>query len=284
MELKKNALNNYYYSQGEGKPIVFIHGFPDCAKNFKHQLNFFADQGYQAIAPYLPGYHPNDQQLDTYQSVRIAEEFILNIECITNQKITLFGHDWGSSIAYGIAGIKPDLVERLITVSVPHGISVGTSFLSDAEQQRKSWYMFFFQLAIADMAVQFNNFKFIERLWTDWSPNWPEYKDYAKHAIEVLSEENVLDRALSYYRCTFQPELQTPRINELTDLLASEKIKPPSLYLHGENDGCIGPYLSDGMEEYFDNLEVKILEDCGHFLHLEKPDLTNKIILDFLNS
>ncbi len=283
MELLKSGSGHYYFTEGQGDPIVFLHGFPDCPENYKDQLSFFASKGYQAFVPYMPGYHPEDKELDTYQSVRIAENMIEFIESVTDQKICLFGHDWGSSVSYAVAGLRPDLVSKLISVSVPHGISVGTSFLSDAEQQRKSWYMFFFQLEIAEAAVSFNNFNFIDRLWSDWSPNWPEYKEYAKTTIDVLSKDSVLSKALAYYRCTFQPGLQNERINELANNLLTEKISMPSLYLHGENDGCIGHYLSEGMENFFEDLEVKILPDCGHFLHLEKKDLVNNLVLDFID-
>ena len=284
MNLSKSNSGHYYYSMGEGDPLLLLHGFPDCAENFQYQLEYFSSYGYQVIAPYLPGYHPEDKELDTYQSLRIAEEIIVFTRSITDKKINLFGHDWGASIAYGIAGLEPDLVNKLITVSVPHGISVGASFLSDGDQQRKSWYMFFFQLPIADLAVANSDFNFIERLWMDWSPNWPDYEPYAKKTITVLSQENVLSKALAYYRCTFQESLQTERINSLAEELMVQKIQMPSLYLHGENDGCIGANLSDGMENFFEDLQIKILPDCGHFLHLEKPEEVNKIILDFLSS
>ena len=283
MELLKSSSEHYYYSEGQGDPIVFLHGFPDCPENYKDQLSFFASKGYQVFVPYMPGYHPDDKDLDTYQSVRIAEDMINFIESVTNQKIVLFGHDWGSSVSYAIAGLRPDLVSKLISVSVPHGLSVGTAFLSDAEQQRKSWYMFFFQLEIADVAVPFNDFNFIKKLWSDWSPNWPEYEEYAKSTIEVLSKESVLSKALAYYRCTFQPELQNERINELANSLLAKKISMPSLYLHGENDGCIGHYLSEDMENFFEDIAIKILPDCGHFLHLEKKELTNSLILEFIS-
>ena len=283
MKLLKSDSDHYYFTEGNGEPIVFLHGFPDCPENYKDQLSFFASKGYQAFVPYMPGYHPEDEELDTYQSVRIAENIIEFIESVTDKKIFLFGHDWGSSVSYAVAGLRPDLVSKLISVSVPHGISVGTSFLSDAEQQRKSWYMFFFQLEIAEAAVSFNNYKFIDRLWSDWSPNWPEYKEYAETTIEVLSKDSVLSKALAYYRSTFQPELQKERINELANKLLTEKISVPSLYLHGENDGCIGHYLSEGMESFFEDLEIKILPDCGHFLHLEKKDLANNLVLDFID-
>ena len=217
MELLKSSSGHYYYAEGQGCPIVFLHGFPDCPENYKDQLSFFASKGYQAYVPYMPGYHPEDKDLDTYQSVRIAEDMINFIESVTDQKTVLFGHDWGSSVSYAIAGLRPDLVSKLISVSVPHGLSVGTAFLSDAEQQRKSWYMFFFQLEIAAVAVPVNDCNFIKKLWSDSSPNWPEYEEYAKSTIEVLSKESVLSKALAYYRCTFQPELQNERINELAN-------------------------------------------------------------------
>ena len=284
MELLKSNRGFYYYSLGKGEPLLLLHGFPDCAENFSHQLTFFAENGYQVIAPFLPGYHPEDEELDTYQSLRIAEEIIKFTKSVTDKKISLFGHDWGASIAYGMAGLEPELINKMITVSVPHGISVGASFLSDGDQQRKSWYMFFFQLPMSDLAVPNNNFNLVERLWMDWSPNWPDYKSYADKTIAVLSRGNVLSKALAYYRCTFQESLQTDRINSLTGELSAQKIKPPSLYLHGENDGCIGANLSEGMENFFDDLEIKILPNCGHFLHLEKPKEVNQIILDFLSS
>ena len=64
----------------------------------------------------------------------------------------------------------------------------------------------------------------------------------------------------------------------------TDKFKMPALYLHGKNDGCISSELSAGMEESFENLKKLELEDCGHFLHLEMSDETNKILLDFLKS
>ena len=283
MKLEKSSSAYHYFVSGKGEPLILLHGFPDCAENYFHQLEFFSSKGFQVFAPFMPGYHPEDAELDTYQSLRISEEIIKFSRSVTDRKINLVGHDWGAAVAYGIAGLAPELVNKLIAVSVPHGPNLGESFISDGDQQRKSWYMFFFQLPMADLAVPTNNFSFIDRLWTDWSPNWPEYKVYCDRTIEILSQENVLSKALAYYRNTFQPSLQSDRVNQMQEKLGVNKIRPPTLYLHGENDGCIAANLSEGMEANFEDLEIKILPDCGHFLHLEKPDEVNKIILDFLS-
>jgi len=283
MKLEQSSSAHYYFVSGKGEPLILLHGFPDCAENYFHQLEFFSSKGFQVFAPFMPGYHPEDAELDTYQSLRISEEIIKFSRSVTDRKINLVGHDWGAAVAYGIAGLEPELVNKLIALSVPHGPNLGESFILDGDQQRKSWYMFFFQLPMADLAVPTNNFSFIDRLWTDWSPNWPEYKVYCDRTIEILSQENVLSKALAYYRSTFQPSLQSDRVNQMQEEIGVNKIRPPTLYLHGENDGCIAANLSEGMEANFENLEIKILPDCGHFLHLEKPDEVNKIILDFLS-
>ena len=91
----------------------------------------------------------------------------------------------------------------------------------------------------------------------------------------------VLSKALAYYRCTFQQELQTDRINKLAESLLAEKISTPSLYLHGENDGCIGHYLYEGMENFFEHIVIKIVhinhsvKDKSHYMKV----FTVKIIV-----
>lgn len=278
-----NKLN--YYSKGEGKPLYLIHGFPDCAENFENQIDFFSQNGFKVIAPFLPGYHEHDEELDTYQTLRIAEILIEFIESVTgDEKIYLYGHDWGAPISYGIAQLKPDLINKFSTASVPHGISVQTAFLTDGDQQRMSWYMFFFQLPLADVSVPLNEYEFINRLWREWSPDLEEYKKYSKRVVSILEKPNVLNKALAYYRSTFQESLQIERINNKSLELLTTKIEPACLYFHGKNDGCIDYRLVEGMDDYFNSLEINILEDCGHFLHIEKPEVFNKALLEFFTN
>ncbi|MBT4087053.1 MAG: alpha/beta hydrolase, partial [Deltaproteobacteria bacterium] len=200
-----------------------------------------------------------------------------------DKKISLFGHDWGASIAYGMAGLEPDLIDKMITVSVPHGINVGASFLSDGDQQRKSWYMFFFQTALADKAVPFNDYAFIDRLWQDWSPGWQYPTEEMAALKETLSGPGVLPAVLGYYRAMFQAGFRDPNLSDLQGRMAGELIKVPTLYLHGENDGCIGSYLSDGMDALFTGgYRREILPNAGHFLHQERPLEVNQLVDAFL--
>ena len=83
----------------------------------------------------------------------------------------IFGHDWGAIAAYGTAIIAPTRVTKLVTSAVAFGPSVLNAFLTNYDQQRRSWYMFFFQLrGISDRVVARDDFAFVEKLWRDWSP------------------------------------------------------------------------------------------------------------------
>ena len=284
MNLLKSNSDNYYYSEGSGQPMILLHGFPDCAQNYENQINYFSKRGYEVFCPFMPGYHPDDKKLPSYDPTTISLEIISFIQSLNVSPVTLIGHDWGASTAYGVASMEPSIVNRLITLSVPHGSKLVQAILTDGDQQRRSWYMFYFQLELADMGVPLNDYEFIDRLWREWSPDWPGYKEFSMNTIKVLSEDGVLNKALAYYRSTFQTTMSGPELSAEQMERRDQKISCPALYLHGKNDGCIGSNLVNGMEENFEDLTVKILDDCGHFLHLEKPKEVNKIILEFLSN
>ena len=115
MKLSSKNSNLHYFQAGQGDPLVFLHGFPDCAVNYKKQIEFFSSNGFEVFVPLMPGYHEDDQELDTYQSLRIAEELSTFINSVTDKPINLFGHDWGATAAYGIANLIPEKVAKLIT-------------------------------------------------------------------------------------------------------------------------------------------------------------------------
>ena len=63
----------------------------------------------------------------------------------------------------------------------------------------------------------------------------------------------------------------------------AEPIEVPALYVHGADDGCIGVDISEGMEGLFPNgLQYVVVENAGHFVHLERPEVFNDLVLEFL--
>ena len=269
---------------GDGPLVLCLHGFPDHAYSFRHQLPALAAAGFRAVAPFMRGYAPTEIPADgRYQSAVLAQDTVALISALGYSSAHLFGHDWGAIAATGAAILAPEKVSKLVTAAVPHGPSVLNAFLTSYDQQHRSWYMFFFQSPFADAAVAHDDFRFIERLWQDWSPGWKYPPDAMAGLKETFRQPGVLQAALGYYRATLNPMNQDPALADIQTRISMASVAAPSLVFHGARDGCMGVDLLDGMETLFPNgLRKVVVPDAGHFVHQEKPDIVNRVLIEFL--
>jgi pimeloyl-ACP methyl ester carboxylesterase len=281
--IQANGLTFHTLEAGAGPTVLALHGFPDHARSYRHQMTALAAAGYRVVAPYLRGYAPTEIPEGGYFGVpALAADAVALAAALSHEPVVLIGHDWGAAAAHAAAALSPESFSKLITLSVPYGPALTQSLILSPEQQRRSWYMFYFQLPFAEDAVAFDDFAFIERLWRDWSPGWDFPRSELDAVKRTLGRPGVLTAALSYYRHTFNPPPNAPSLAEVT---APRQIQVPTLYFHGRNDGCIGAELAEGMEAFFDRgLEQVIVEDAGHFVHQERPEEVNRRILEFLGA
>ena len=120
-------------------------------------------------------------------------------------------------------------------------------------------------------------------LWRDWSPGWTPSPDDMKAIRTAFASPGVTSAALDYYRCALGTAADAGQHAELQRRIGVEPIRVPCLYLHGDQDGCIGYAVASGMAELFPNgLDRRLLPGVGHFLHLERPDDVNGIIAAYL--
>ena len=268
---------------GDGPLVLCLHGFPDYPGTFGAQLEAFAAAGYRAVAPFLRGYHPDTlDAAGSYQTVALANDVHDLIEALGYHDAVLLGHDWGAAIAAAATVAEPARVRALVTAAVPYGGRLAEAFVTDAEQQRRSWYMFFFQMPFAELAVAHDDMQFVRRLWHDWSPGWAFEESDIRPVLDTLARPGVLDAALTYYRCALDPAYQKPELAEAAARIG-EPIGVPTLHLHGGTDGCIGADMTAGMADAFSGtFELELLPDAGHFLHREEPAAVNERVLAFL--
>lgn len=284
--VRANGLRFATLEAGDGPLVLCLHGFPDHARTFRHQLPALAAAGYRAVAPFMRGYAPTDiPAAGPYHTPALAQDVLTLIEALGYREAVVFGHDWGALAAYGAAILAPQRVRRLVTAALPYGPSFLQALTTNYDQQRRSWYMFFFQHPMADTAVAHADFQFIERLWQDWSPGWR----YPPEEIEALKvtfrSPGVLEAALGYYRAALSPQPFDPAVAELQARLSLSPIETPTLAFHGARDGCAGVELLDGMEAFFPNgLTTVIIPEAGHFVHQEQPEAVNRHLLAFLSA
>jgi pimeloyl-ACP methyl ester carboxylesterase len=263
---------------------VCLHGFPDAAHTWRYLLPALADAGYRAVAPWLRGYAPTSVPEDgCYQTAVLGQDAnALHRAFGGDDRAVLIGHDWGALAAYtAVHDTTP--WRRVVTLAVPPPGAVAAGFLSYTQLQ-KSWYMFFFQHPLAEMAVGADDLAFIDRLWADWSPGYDATGDLPA-VKDALRADGNLAAALGYYRATLSGVgvSDDPHLTELQNA-SGGPVPGPTLYLHGRDDGCMGPELAEMGGDLLPHEEsrVEIVEGAGHFLHLERPDEVNWLILDFL--
>lgn len=279
-----NGLDFPVLEVGDGPLVLCLHGFPDHSQSWVHVLGRLAQEGYRAVAPSLRGYWAGGAAPDgSYRAAALGQDVLALIEALGAEQAHLIGHDFGARAAYSAASLDAARIRKLVGLAVPYGKGLPQAFVADGDQQRRSWYMFFFHSRFAEPAVQLNDFAFLDRLWREWSPGYQMPASDRKALIDAFSQPGVLPQTLAYYRQLFAPPPEAEA--QALETRANGPIAVPTLYLHGEQDGCMSVRLSDDMAAAFTKgFERVVMPGVGHFLHLEEPEAVLSHILPFLKS
>jgi pimeloyl-ACP methyl ester carboxylesterase len=278
-----NGVDFAVLSMGDGPLALCVHGFPDCAHTWRHLLPELASAGYRAVAPFQRGYAPTSIPTDgRYQTGVLALDLNSLHEALGGDgEAVVIGHDWGAPATYGAAVLAPERWRKVVGLAVPPGPAFGMSLVTNLVQLKRSWYMFFFQSPFSDMVVPANDMAYIDMLWSDWSPGYDATHDLAQ-VKAALADPAHLAAALGYYRAALGDGYKDPAL-DIEQAAAGSVPTQPTLYLHGRDDGGIGAEVAELAASMVPaNVTVEIIDRTGHFLQLERPDVVNARILEFL--
>jgi pimeloyl-ACP methyl ester carboxylesterase len=283
-QVTANGVQFSYLEMGpaDGPLALCLHGFPDSAHTWRFLLPELAAAGFHAVAPFLRGYAPTAIPSDgRYQVGALARDAnSLHAALGGADDAVIIGHDWGALTAYAAVAHQPDLWRRAVTAAVPPTASIGMSLFTYAQLQR-SWYMFFFLSPMAEIALPLDDYAFIDGLWADWSPGYDASFDVAR-VKESIGDPEHIAAAIGYYRAMFDPALQDPELADEQNAALAPTPKP-TLYLHGRNDGCmLLSSIGNPLDFMAEGSQMVVLEDAGHFMHVEQPDVVNRHIVEFL--
>jgi pimeloyl-ACP methyl ester carboxylesterase len=296
--VRANDLEFGLLEAGSGPLALCLHGFPDTAHTWRHLLPALAGAGFHAVAPFMRGYAPTAVPADgAYQlGALVADAVALHEALGGGADAVLVGHDWGAEAAYGAAAHALGRWRRLVTLAVPPA-SLDPVLFSDYKQLKRFFYLFLFRdpLGFADALVAGDGMSFLDRLWQDWSPGYDAGEDLAR-VKESLREPANLAAAIGYYRAAGAagdsggssgagggPAESAGRY-AAEQQAAGRQAPQPTLYLHGAADGCIRADLARRAERLLaPSSRMTVIENAGHFLHLEKPGEVNKHILAWLS-
>jgi soluble epoxide hydrolase / lipid-phosphate phosphatase len=106
----------------DGPLVVFVHGWPELAISWRHQLPVLAGLGFRVIAPDMRGYgrstvHPGTQD---YAQEHIVADMIELLDALGHERAVWVGHDWGSPVVWNLASHHPDRCRAVANLCVPY--------------------------------------------------------------------------------------------------------------------------------------------------------------------
>src|ERR1039458_2028610 len=186
-----------------GPLVLLLHGFAESFHMWRSQLPALAAAGYRAVAPsqrgYSAGARPDTTDVANYQFDRLVAD-AMNVVATSghaNSRFHLVGHDWGASIAWGIAHQYPDRVASLTVLSRPHPNAFNRALqMPDGEQAQRSKHHWAFLEPDAGSVLLADNAQHLrERLAKSGVP-----KAAIERHLSVLGNAPAMEAALTWYR------------------------------------------------------------------------------------
>lgn len=283
VDLPAVSLRALTWGPADGPLAVLLHGFPDTAHTWRHLGPALAEDGWRVVAPFTRGYAPSSVPADGSAHVAALVDDVVRLHerLGGGRQAVLVGHDWGAITANALAAHPDNPFRRSVALAVPPFTSLrGPAALRALPRQlRNSWYILFNQLpALPERNAE----RLVRRLWADWSPGYDAADDLSAF-LAAIPEPEHRRAVIGYYRALARP---FPRAPEAYRRWAGAQMRPPltpTLYLHGAADTCldarlaalVAPTLPPGSAAH-------LVEDAGHFLHLERPAEVNALVREFL--
>ncbi len=121
----------------DGIPLVALHGFPESAASWGKVTPLLTAAGYRVIAPNQRGYSAGarPEGVDAYKIEHLVADVVGLLDALGLSDAHLVGHDWGSAVAWQVAGRHPNRIRSLTAISVPHPTAFGWALREDEDQK-----------------------------------------------------------------------------------------------------------------------------------------------------
>jgi len=198
------------------------------------------------------------------------------IEGLGYDRCILVGHDWGGAIAWQFAYAYPQMLDKLIVMNLPHPAKLAEG-LQTPQQLLRSWYIFFFQLPLLpEWLLQWDDYSAIARAFTQMLVDKTAMTQQDIEAYkDAAAKRGALQAMLNYYRQAFW---------EILNLRKQQwgVLDVPTLMIWGEQDTALGKELTDGTDNYVQDLQIRYIPNCSHWVQQEQPQLVNRYMREFL--
>ena len=310
--LQANGLQHHVVEAGAGPLVLLLHGWPETSRCWRHQMDALAVAGFRAVAPDVRGYGDTDAPADVpaYRMTELVADAVGIVEALGEQQAVVVGHDWGASIAWECARMRPDVFRAVAALSVPltpRPKAPPTQILGKRFDGSFFYMLYFQQPGVAEAELERDVRRSLRLIYYAASGDAqtpglgfafkPPGSGLLEGMIEPpalpqwLTEDDLDALAGAFERSGFRGPLNRYRAMDL-DWTESEASAPalvtvPALFVAGDRDMTV-MLASNAMERMREQVpglrRVVMIPDAGHWIGQERPNEVNEALLSFLRS
>ena len=259
--------------EGSGERLALcLHGFPEHAVSWRHQMPMLAALGYRVWAVNQRGYGRTSRPLPVaeYALPHLLNDVAALIDASGARSTVLIGHDWGAMVAWCFAASRRRALARLVILNVPHPLCFRAA-LKHWRQKRRSWYIAFFQVPrLPERMLSANGGAAIRRMFRGLALP-PEV--LAVYTAQI-TEPGAATAMLNWYRAMRLGGRHVPDLARV--------IEVPTLVVWGERDVALDLICLDGTERYVRDLTLRRLPGVSHWVQQDAPEQVNGLLRAFL--
>lgn len=265
-EASNGDVKIHYVTLGEGKPVLFVHGFPDIWYSFRHQMDALSGD-YRTAAMDLRGYNRSDKPegIENYEFDLLLGDIEAVVDDLGGQ-VTLVGHDWGGALAWRFAMLHPEKVERLVILNLTHPKGYAAVIANPTEAQKKNT-----EYARSFASSKPDGRPVPERIVKRAQRLGPVVAGHYREAFERSS----YDGMVNYYRANYNRN----RGGEMPNLTM------PVLQFHGLKDSAVD---KDGLKGTWDWVDADYtlvaVPSAGHFVQQDAAELVSETMKSWLKA
>lgn len=303
------ALAVYEAGPEDGKPVVLLHGFPELAFSWRHQLPALAAAGYRVIAPDQRGFGKSDRppEIADYHMRELTADMEGLLDALGHQQAVFVGHDWGSVVIWSLPFYMPARLAGLISLNLPFKPRPPVDPIGlFAKAFGEDNYIGYFQQpgraeSLLEADVRRSMRFFMRRPDPAADDSHFSRDGFALQKTLQRPEEDwpgvmfLDDQELSFYAKAYEASGFRGPLNYYRNMTANwrdmERFQPPGgpvtidlpvLMLLAEKDRVLPPALAADLKDYCPAAEVHLIGGSGHWTQQEKPAEVNRLMLDWL--
>ncbi len=285
----KDIRIHYAYAGNKDKPLLLcLHGFPEFWRTWQTVLARLSAHFF-VVAPDLRGYNLSGKPAgnENYEIRYLVDDALGLTNYLGYERFNLVGHDWGGLVSWTLASLHPEVLHKLTIINSPHPRILQKLLGSSKQQIAASSYINKFLNPSAEEKLSRNKYDLLWRFGFKELVEKNVFGEADKQAhIDAWSQPDALPAMLASYRAAkFRvPDEETvlPVDFDVSDTLAN-LVSIPTQVIWGLDDTALTAACLQGLDAYVDDLTIHTVEEAGHGVIHERPELITRLLLEFFS-